>query len=247
MVGFFLNGVIMFRKLIFTSLSIAISGTAIAGELGPVQTCAAGDVSVPCAAKGWDIGIQALYLKSALSRDRTIVDTAAGFREVDNDWGWGYKLEGSYHFNTGNDLSLNWTHYQKTSNFTDFVGVVVPLQTSLSYNLQNKNEFNQVNLIMGQHADFGLLKDIRFYGGLQYASINSDFTRNYELTPPVRFSGLTGVKEYTNSDFNGVGPTFGADFAYELNNNFSVTADSSGSILYGTARARRGFVFAPTG
>ena len=38
----------MFRKPIFTSLSIAISGTAIAGELGPVQTCAAGDVSVPC-------------------------------------------------------------------------------------------------------------------------------------------------------------------------------------------------------
>lgn len=243
----------MLKKTTLAVLGLVASGVAAAGTMGPV--CTPGNVTVPCEAKLWDIGVQALYLKQAYDSNKAYQHNILpfnGYHEVNNEWDWGYRLEGSYHFNTGNDATATWVHYENNSNKDGFVGLipiaanVAPL--SSSFRLADDTYFDQVNLVLGQHADFGLVKNMRFYGGLQYANIN-DTAIAYFARSPVQFvaSGITSVHQFEKSDFKGVGPVVGIDYSYDITNEFSVTANGSGSILYGTSRVDYGYVGTPVG
>ncbi|KTD64208.1 Lpg1974 family pore-forming outer membrane protein [Legionella shakespearei] len=241
----------MLKKTTLAVLGLAVNGFASAGTMGPV--CTPGNVTVPCETKQWDLGVQALYMKVIQSADRAYLHTVApfdGYGEFKNDWDWGYKLEGSYHFNTGNDITLTWMHYKSDTTQGDFRGFIPfstlapPLFTS--YTAASENQLDQVNLVMGQHADFGLVKNMRFYGGLQYANIRSDITHLYNQSPAALIpSGITSVSLHDDSDFKGVGPVIGIDYSYDLTNEFSLTANGAGSILYGSSRVFTGYVGAP--
>ncbi len=94
---------------------LALSSASFAGTMG--ETCVKEGVTLPCESKAWDIGIQALYLQTGFNdlggnyigavqdegETRTLVDATP-------DWGWGFNLEGSYHFDAGKDLILSWYH-----------------------------------------------------------------------------------------------------------------------------------------
>lgn len=235
----------MLKKITIASIGFVLSGATFAGSMGPV--CALGNVTVPCVTRGWDIGVQALYLKPIYDIHRAYQVTGNTIRELDNDFDWGYRLEGSYHFGTGNDLDLNWTHFDATTKFNSFFGPT-PIQLEAPFNLKNSTNYDQVNLVFGQHTDVGLLKNIRFFGGLQYVSIHSHIARNFVLPPPVvEMAEITGIKHYSQSGFNGVGPVLGADYVYDFMNGFSISANGAGSIISGSSRHRSGFVFSPSG
>lgn len=242
----------MLKKTTLAVLGLAVSGFASAGTMGPV--CTPGNVTVPCETKQWDLGVQALYMKVIETADRAYEHNIIpfnGYGESKNDWDWGYRLEGSYHFNTGNDVTVTWMHYKSDTTQAGFRGLIPfsPLLAPLftSYTAARENQLDQVNLVMGQHADFGLVKKMRFYGGLQYANIRSDITRLYDQSPVQLVpSGITSVSKHDDSDFKGVGPVVGIDYSYNLTNEFSVTANGAGSILYGTSRLSNGYVGAPT-
>ncbi|MBL7481627.1 Lpg1974 family pore-forming outer membrane protein [Legionella bononiensis] len=243
----------MIKKTTLAVLGLAASNFAAAGTMGPV--CTPGNVTVPCEARLWDIGVQALYLRQVYDADKAYQhDTLPfrGFREVNNEWDWGYRLEGSYHFNTGNDATVTWVHYQNDSNRDGFVGLIpfsqqfAPL--SSPYRIEDDTYFDQVNLVLGQHADFGLVKNMRFYGGLQYANIN-DKANSYFYRSPAQLVrlGIDAVYQYEKTDFKGVGPVVGIDYSYDITSAFSVTANGAGSILYGTSRFNYGYVGTPLG
>jgi hypothetical protein len=241
----------MLKKTTLAVLGLSVSGLVSAGTMGPV--CTPGNVTVPCEAKQWDLGVQALYMKVIQSTDRAYLHTVEpvnGYGELKNDWDWGYKLEGSYHFNTGNDIVLTWMHYKNDTTQAGFSGFIpysplaLPLATTFA--AANENQIDQINLVMGQHADFGLVKNMRFYGGLQYANIRSDITHLYNQSPAALIpSGITSVSLHDDSDFKGVGPVIGIDYSYDITNEFSLTANGAGSILYGSSRIFTGYVGAP--
>ena len=236
----------MLKKTTLAVLGLAASGLSNAGAMGPI--CTPVNVTVPCIEKHWDFGIQALYLKSVFDADKAYAQTVqTTFSEAKNDWDWGYRFEGSYHFNTGNDVSVNWTHYQGdvhiagANGFTPVVGLV-----DIPYLINNQDRFDQVNMVLGQHVDYSSTQKLRYYGGFQYANIQANASNFYTMPAVITAAtGLTSIFQYDNTDFKGVGPVVGIDYAIELTNEFSLTANGSGSILYGTSRYNMDNVILP--
>ncbi|WP_419419863.1 Lpg1974 family pore-forming outer membrane protein [Legionella sp. D16C41] len=236
----------MVKKITSIILGLSVSGVAAAGMYSapPVPTCVPGDVTVPCETNFWDLGVQALYLQPLYTDGRSFFPADTGvLRAIEPDFGWGYRVEGSYHFSTGNDITMNWLHYDvDNSDLGHFRGAYRQLLpngsvVNLPANFHGlvSNKFEQVNLVMGQHVDLGLLKKARFYAGGQFAKIQVEGLHFYNISP-IFASSIGGVREPINADFNGFGPTIGIDYSYGLPYGLRITANTSASILYGSAR-----------
>lgn len=251
------------KKIVMAML--ALSGSAaFAGTMGPA--CVEGNVTVPCASSAWDFGVQALYLKPAFS-DRLAwagartADTDTGTTStntesmVENDlkWRWGFKLEGSYHFDTGNDLNLNWYHMGRKS--TTEVTSSTELDLGFQFDANEvstrtaafKPAWDAVNLEFGQHVNFGERKNIRFHGGVQYARITTDrsasLVGNFAGVDPIdgAFSGSRTATSTHNTTYNGFGPRVGADMSYDWNNGLAIYANSAAALLTGKSKYNRSF------
>lgn len=220
----------MFKMKKTTLAILALSSSVgFAGTMGPV--CEPGHVVVPCASTGWDLGIQALYLKSTYSANSAyagsrFINGTQVRNEFDFDWGWGFKLEGSYHFNTGNDLNINWYHFNKTStnNFIVTIPVADGVFTDLGFTTSVEPKWDAVNFELGQHVYFGEFKDIRFHGGFQYLRLSHEIQT---------FVPATGDAFLINSDFKGFGPRIGSDFSYNLVNGLAIYANGAAALLVG--------------
>jgi len=214
------------------------SSAVFAGTMGPV--CTPGSVTVPCERSAWDFGGYALYLQpaySSLNHEGSINDSLGNevYPDMGPQWGWGFKLEGSYHFYTGNDLNLNWYHFSNTTNksfavvgtFYDPSGgsegdaVVASVEP----------KWDAVNLEFGQHVDFGDREKIRFHGGVQYARINTQANLSSPLAVRSEYSLFNQDLTY-----NGFGPRAGIDTAYQWGNGFAMYANSAMSLLVGSGK-----------
>lgn len=208
------------------ALLVLGANAGFAGTMGPI--CVPGGVTVPCPSTAWDIGIQALYLKPSYNANSAYVgyqfNNGRQYRnEFKPDWAWGFKLEGSYHFNTGNDFNINWYHYNKKTThtfntFSETFRIQVPFTTSV------KPQWDAVNFELGQHVDFGEFKDIRFHGGFQYLHLTHDI---------VDINRLTGTSYYSDFKFNGFGPRVGMDLSYNVNTSFAIYANGAAALLTG--------------
>ena len=263
-----------FKKTAVAVLAIS-SGAAFAGTMGPV--CSAVNVTVPCENTAWDIGGKALYFQPSLDGNRLAsensfyspIGTGNTTFGKNPQYAWGFFLEGSYHFNTGNDLNLNWYHINKSNHRTfDTVGPIsngivdiitdviagpgseigvvgAPASVSVS------PHWDAVNLEFGQHVDFGEFKSIRFHGGAQYArltgktSVNGDFTLTQAGVPvfgPIDFAFAAAPT------YNGFGPRVGADLAYDWDNGLGIYATAASALLAGSSKYSNSFTsFNPPG
>lgn len=240
----------MLKKTTIAVLGLVASGYAAAGAMGPV--CTPGNVTVPCEARKWELGADALYMRPIYSAHKSLqfvptVPTGAVSSEVADvrdDWSWGFRVMGSFYFNTGNDITVNWTHLNSKGDFNNLLApLAVPPATVLQVpaNYESRDQFDQANIVLGQHVDVSARKKMRFFGGMQYANIQSNATSylNYPLIP-LQFGSTVSV--FDNTDFKGIGPVAGIDYSYALFNGLSVTANGTGSILVGTSRYHEGFV-----
>ncbi len=221
-------------KKILTLAALSIASNAISGTMGPV--CTPGSVTVPCANNAWDLGVHALYLKPTYTSN-TKHFTYGGIQDINGtriyndlriDWDWGFKLEGSYHFNTGNDVNINWYHWETNQTF-HYSRPSLDGLNILTLNHQIKPKWDAVNAELGQHVDFGLLKNIRFHGGIQYVRLEQ-----VEHSPYViNGTSTTGIN-HLDFKYNGIGPRLGADMSYDLTNNFAVYGNLAAALLIGT-------------
>ncbi|CAM2952760.1 Lpg1974 family pore-forming outer membrane protein [Legionella worsleiensis] len=245
----------MFKKTALTLLVLG-SSSVFSGTMGPV--CTPGNATVPCEQTTWDIGIQALYLQSMYSNselNNLNIGSGSGvriFEKYPDNFEWGFRLEGAYHFNTGNDLTLNWTYWQEPNDLriNPAPGRVAgqTQATIIDYRYRG-SDFNQVNVEFGQHVDFGANKNIRFHGGVQYANV--DVT----LIARQIVSGLLPPDDASNGDisitnrykFSGAGPRIGTDLSYDFLNGFAIYANAATALLAGDTKYSDNAPFNQTG
>jgi hypothetical protein len=255
--GFFIsNGVFMLKKTTIAVLGLALSNLATAGTMGPV--CTPGNVTVPCETRLWDFGADALYLKSIYGSAKGYQRSynpvtynpltglaTAPMKDVKNDWNWGFRIAGAYHFNTGNDVAVNWMHFSTTGKQANILAPLVESGFLLSFpaSIDDSNRLDQVNIVLGQHVDLSARDKMRLYGGMQYANIQS-MAQTF-FYPNAALATVAPVSIFNNTDYKGFGPTLGIDYSYELFNGLSLTANGSGALLYGTSRYHEGFVVTP--
>ncbi|GGI87308.1 Lpg1974 family pore-forming outer membrane protein [Legionella impletisoli] len=233
-----------FKKTLLSTLILS-SCASYAGTMGPV--CQPGDVTVPCASTAWDIGIQALYLRPTYSDNASWLGansttTAAGVTteswvENEPDWAWGFKLEGSYHFNTGNDVNLNWYHLGKNttthtlSDSFNWGNIFIDRDVNTA---SLTPEWDAVNLEVGQHVDLGVFKNVRLHGGVQYAHLHNaaTFVSSDTFIDPVAAAVLLSTVQFQTT-YDGFGPRIGSDLVYDFNSNFAVYAKGAAALLIG--------------
>ncbi|WED42896.1 Lpg1974 family pore-forming outer membrane protein [Legionella cardiaca] len=214
------------------AILVLSSCTISAGTMGSL--CTPGNATVPCQRNGWNIGAKALYFKPSYDVDYGYgpyipSGVSQHFIDVDPDWEWGFMIEGSYHFNTGNDLNLNWYHWKHTTHYSYAGAFVAGFPNPLFGSTRFEPQWDAVNLEFGQHVDFGEFKDIRFHAGVQYARIKHKI-RGTGYTPLIV---NTPFDFFAESDFNGFGPRVGTDMAYNFGNGLAIYGSAATAILVG--------------
>ncbi|WP_131775169.1 Lpg1974 family pore-forming outer membrane protein [Legionella cincinnatiensis] len=221
-----------------TTLAILALGSSavFAGTMGPV--CTPGNVTVPCPSTGWNVGGQALVLQTMTDNNvslgieaNPVIGGGSINTDLDAQWNWGFQIEGSYHFNTGNDITLTWYHLDTSWNNSTFTPGFAP---DLLIGFGHKNRWDAVNGEFGQFVDVSANKKIRFHGGFQFASIKRSvhaFAADVDADPDdflARFSG--------NTQYNGFGPRTGIDMNYVFGNGFGIYAKAAAAVLVGSAK-----------
>ena len=246
-----------------TALAVIALGStaAFAGTMGPV--CSAVNVTVPCENTAWDLGGRALYLQPSSNAgalgSTTLTSNGQSVSVGSNpQWAWGFQLEGSYHYSTGNDFNLNWYHFRGSdskaftgpvtfTNLATTTGQVYDSFTLDSATVTGDSSWDQVNMEFGQHVDFGENKFARFHGGMNFSRVgyNSTFASSVTATSTAATGSvtvLTPVNNTTSSVYNGFGPRVGTDLNYDWGNGLSVYADGALSVLAGTSKASTGII-----
>lgn len=234
---------------------LALGSSAVfAGTMGPV--CAPGNVTIPCERTMWEVGADALYLQPVYSTEgfspATIGASIPGAYTAQMpsaNWGWGFMIEGAYHYGMGNDINVNWYHVNNATNVDITQQIYYYNGGNEGYISQSGNnsihpEWDAVNVEFGQHVDFGDMKNIRLHGGVEYARVatgSSFLLRNGSM------SGSHDLYGFNNSTFNGFGPRGGIDMNYDLGNGFSAYGNGAGGIYVGTGSFNTLFSHADAG
>lgn len=211
-----------------------VATSAFAGGMG--DKCVALPASVSCENEAWGFEIQALYMTMSFNDAQSYdVFTASSngqqnYQNISPDWGWGFKIAASYLFSTGNDFTVNWYHLddnKKIKRFSQATPNNLSQYSSLWYRVDP--QWDAVNAELGQHVDVGIFKDVRFFGGLQYA----EFEIN-QLLSGTNGSGQQMLNVSRQAEFGGVGPRVGAELSYNIGKGFAVGASSAISLLIGS-------------
>lgn len=259
--------------------ALGVSGLATAASFAPPPlpvACVQDAVVLPCERSAWDLGIEAIYVRQASGTNwylgervvagtvtnngvTTLASLAGDGIQHDPRWAWGFRLEGSYHWGTGSDLTVNWTHFQKKTNidylgannlFSAFIGIPWannfpnPLVVN-GWNVLNDwadARFDQVNIEFGQDVEYGKRVRVRSHSGVTFVRLDHErqvtgFARrtiNDGVVPA--FNVDLEASAWSKTRYNGVGPRFGQDLSYDVGSGFSVYGRYAVSATAGTSK-----------
>ena len=230
-----------FRKYAAVVLALGC-GAIFAGTMGTV--CDGVYATTPCEGTSWDFGARALFLDPVYSdgdyRYAAVENSSGKYTNFNQKRGWGFFIEGSYHYNTGSDVNLNVYHLEKSmqkiyqGNFYFLNAREAELGLS-----QIKPSWNALNLEFGQYVSLGENKNIRFHGGLQYARLTVD--KNVSGINTDGFYDGLNFNMKTKSTFNGLGPRVGAHLGYDVGYHVGLYSDFAAAVLAGYDKINNNF------
>lgn len=204
----------MFKKTLIATLVLAAAGAANAG----MYQCKPGDVTVPCEMSAWDVGAEALWFTQRQGEMNDLLP------DQFYDYKWGFRIEASWHWGTGNDFNINWMHYNNsTSNVVteaQRVTAGLPGAGAGDGTVVGSSKFDVVNIEFGQHVDFGEVWDVRFHGGVQGAYLENGLGGNNFWPQEAEVLKVSGW-----------GPRGGADLFYNFDNGLSFFSKGAFSVL----------------
>ncbi len=248
------------------SIGLAVVGLAAsASALAATSTGAAPfQVTVPNLTPGFSFTATGLYAEpTSTNTDYAVTNYAtstsngnstnnalsSNVQSVKPDYGFGFGLGIGYIFpNSGNDVQLNWTHFDNSYSNGVSAGttgsIVSPVFSNDNFapfttaNAQVKFNYNAVDLDVGQYVNMGTRLQTRLFGGLRFAQLEQNFSANYSGTEADEFSADTSTMSGTiNSKFTGVGPRMGIDSTYHIVNGFGVVGQVAVSALVGRVKS----------
>lgn len=228
------------KRMAFTVFILGNSALS-AGTVG-TMVCSPETVSLSCSHAAWNITAQALYLQTNFNQAFSYYPRGENgiFNDLGGQWGWGLYLGGTYHFNSANDVTLNWYHLQgKTSHFKfNPLGEFDPLRLRLAL----KNQWDAVNGELAQSINLHRDVRYRFHGGFQYAYIKNTMDAKLSIMSVGSILGgesaaedIAGHLAYA-TEYNGLGPRTGIDMDYILGRGFSMYIKAATALLIGTAK-----------
>lgn len=231
----------MIVKKSVLAVLVLTSAAAQAGTIG--EKCTKTNPYLPCEAKMWSVGAQALYLKPDLNTInvrglRTLADGKQQYVNYDANYQWGFMVNAGYQFSTGRDVNLNWYHVQSTQS-REFGAIKSNAGDALASAYGSISpKWNAANVEVGQQLNFTDLQTIRVHAGVQYAQIALDETR---IASVIRGADLLNNTAYINRVFNGFGPRIGSDLSQHWNNGLGAYGKMAASMLVGTQNSNTGY------
>lgn len=250
------------KRLVLALVAMSVSPLTFAGTYTP-PVCTSHAVTIPCESTAWDVGFEVFWANATpddlnYAYTTNIGDNAFSYKRQEVEYQFGFELDVSMHFATGNDLTVRWerSHNDHRDNFvaplTDTSRVITNygVDGSLFFNSnkvvvpgdavssQYRYNFDAVNAEFGQHIDVGDDMDLRLHGGLQYARI--DFTKTLQYTTAKGAQGSTNITNslVTESDFDGLGARMGLDADYYVGQGFGVVGRGAIGLIVGNIESQ---------
>jgi hypothetical protein len=199
---------LMLKKISLWMLCL-YSSVIFSGEMGK------------CADDVWQFGGHAIY-----------AELSPGGIEYENldlslnlPWSWGFALEGSYQYGGGDDISMNWFHYQsQMSNQLQEPNATIMLSPA----------WDQVNLEVGKTIQLRHMDKLRFHAGLNFSHLAYGANLSFEGQlgqAPINFTQWQRM----DASYNGLGLRSGFLLAHDFQNHLTLFADAAVSLLAGSA------------
>ena len=148
-----------------------------------------------CSKPIWHVEIDGLYIGNDVHQSSDLYNGG----QV-GDQALAYRIEASYYIDTKRDVSLNYSAFNKTTNW---------LYDEINYS--SKSQFKILNLELGQKLNFGQFATARYHIGLQFFKSSDLSIEDDEL-------------EYFPK-LEGIGPRMGLYVAHELKSGFGIFGD----------------------
>ena len=205
-----------------------------------------GENKLPCPETNWSFEGDALWFKNQGNSFNEALKVSRGTFDFFADWGWGYRLEGRYYVNTGNDFTVNWSYYTETTvrtfgaafNLTDRFGTLI---TTFAINdrLNFQSSFQIVNFEFGQRVDFGERFKLRGHAGLQWADLKEDY---------IAFNAVLDIDNADDHVFlEGYGTRVGLDLMYGYTEELDFFAKGASALIWMKQQIQSGTITGASG
>lgn len=227
------------KKSALALMALGLTGVATAGGFMPAPACTNHPVTVPCERSAWDLGVTAYWLRPA--NDETTTESlntvnsssTTNYAYTPDSYKFGFGLEGSYHWGTGNSLTLSWMHFDRSMSdaFPDAQSSTATFSTAGA-----DYDFDALVLDMGQRIDVGPNWDLDLRFGGEYTKFEQSILYAFNTTQATVDSG-NYTADFQTSKFRGIGPHAGFDSQYNIGSGFGLVGRSSVALLVGNMKA----------